>query len=713
MEPGTTYKLGFHIEDEWNHSIWSNQDMYVYIYDFGAVYLYEKLVTDANGDFDVTFTTPELDEGEYFRTVNLIIKTWGETRFSSGRDYLQIGYAVPFPWHAPYMDDEVELEVGPLGPAREVNVTLDHPDADGVNETAYVYCGPVPLIRYYWREDYYESEWEIWGDSDLSRIMVIPCEWNGSAYVGQFTLPLHVLNRVELYIAGVISYYGADDWGRVAATTESTVFVATGPPRVQIDAPKTGETFSDSVLVSGRAYDDLSVDQVVVAVDEDETWTARGTDEWSLEIDTSMMDHGQHTIGVRAYDGISWSDVVEVLILVNHPPEIIDHNLPEDGLIRLPFNVTGSAQDDDAVVSVMLVFYWDFNVTVHGTDEWWYVLDDELGLDLGFLFILIVATDAEGATGTESVMLEVGSGGPLRAAITFPEEGDDMTYGFTLEGTAAPTGGVQKVEVRLDDNDWEVASGTEEWSFDVEMSSLSYGAHVMEVRAFDGQEYSSISTLNFTFDSRPVVGDYNWTTHLDSIIFTGTATDDGDNLVRVEMRIDFENWFPVNGASVWDYEMDIGPLTQGDHIVEVRAYDGNHYSWDGNKTFSVNHRPRLEVPVGPTPSEDGASLSFNGTASDSVGIVMISYRVDEGEWVNVTTTGDWSFQVDTGNMTSGEHLIEVRAYDGQAYSDTYTYTHTIEKESDSEPEPSNILIVIGVACIIAILMGVVIWKYRK
>ena len=66
-------------------------------------------------------------------------------------------------------------------------------------------------------------------------------------------------------------------------------------------------------------------------------------------------------------------------------------------------------------------------------------------------------------------------------------------------------------------------------------------------------------------------------------------------------------------------------------------------------------------------------------------------------------------------MTSGEHTIEVRAYDGQAYSDTYTYTHTVASESGNgtEPEPSIIYWAIGVVCIMALLVGVAFWRYRN
>ena len=713
LEPGVTYILGFHLENDWNHTIWAHENMYVYIYDFGNVYLNENVVTDANGDFTVTFWAPDLMEGEYMRTVHLVIKTKGETYLLSEHDYLQVGYLVPFPRFIPDIDGQVEFEVGPLGPGREVNVTLDHPNVDGVNETAWVYWGPVPSTRYLWMDGYFVSDWEIWNDGDRTAIQILPCQWNGSAYVGRITLPAHVPNRVELYLAGVIAFHGPDDWVRVAATTGPIVFVATGPPQVQIDSPKEGETYSGTMMVSGRAFDDVTIVQVEVVIDELESWIASGTVEWSLELDTLKMDHGPHKIGVRAFDGISWSDLVEVLIHVNQPPEVTDNNVPEDEFIRLPFNLTGSAEDDDGVVSVIISFDWMFNVTANGTEEWWYILDYDLGLDLGHHFILVTVTDAEGATGTSGWFVEIGTGGPLRAAITNPEEGDEKNYGFTIEGTAAPTGGVTQVEVRINGNSWGVASGAEEWEFDAEMSSFVHGTNLIEVRAYDGQAYSSITTGNFTFDGMPRIEDFNWTMGPDSVNFNGTTTDDGNNLVRVEMRIDFGDWFTVNGTSVWHHELDIGPLTQGDHIVEVRAYDGNLYSWDGNKTFSINHRPKLEVPVGPTPSGDDNTLTFNGTASDSVGIVMITYRVDGGEWVNVTTTGDWSFQVDTGNMTSGEHLIEVRAYDGQAYSDTYTYTHTIEKKGGSESVSSLVYVAIGVVCIIALVAGVAFWKIRS
>ncbi|MCK4902033.1 MAG: hypothetical protein KAS76_01650, partial [Thermoplasmatales archaeon] len=56
---------------------------------------------------------------------------------------------------------------------------------------------------------------------------------------------------------------------------------------------------------------------------------------------------------------------------------------------------------------------------------------------------------------------------------------------LTIEGHTFDNLGVERVEVSLDDDEWIVATGTDHWSIDWNISGYSIGDHVISARAFD------------------------------------------------------------------------------------------------------------------------------------------------------------------------------------------------------------------------------------
>ena len=56
---------------------------------------------------------------------------------------------------------------------------------------------------------------------------------------------------------------------------------------------------------------------------------------------------------------------------------------------------------------------------------------------------------------------------------------------LTVSGTASDNVAVQKVEVRLDTNTWNLATGTNSWSYSLNTSNFINGSHVLSARATD------------------------------------------------------------------------------------------------------------------------------------------------------------------------------------------------------------------------------------
>ncbi len=61
----------------------------------------------------------------------------------------------------------------------------------------------------------------------------------------------------------------------------------------------------------------------------------------------------------------------------------------------------------------------------------------------------------------------------------------------------------------------------------------------------------------------------------------GVASDPDETVPKVEIRIDYGDFWEVEGGSSWSFEWDTRSTWKGEHTIYVRAYDGYAYSdWD-------------------------------------------------------------------------------------------------------------------------------------
>jgi hypothetical protein len=101
---------------------------------------------------------------------------------------------------------------------------------------------------------------------------------------------------------------------------------------------------------------------------------------------------------------------------------------------------------------------------------------------------------------------------------------------------------------------------------------------------------------------------------------TGTCQKvaDGRNVTRVEWRVDNGTWTATDGTINWSLTLDTTKLRDGKHTLQVRTYDGKHYSAVVERQFRVkNAKPSGFIPA------DGALLLVGGMA---VGLALIARR---------------------------------------------------------------------------------------
>jgi hypothetical protein len=130
--------------------------------------------------------------------------------------------------------------------------------------------------------------------------------------------------------------------------------------------------------------------------------------------------------------------------------------------------------------------------------------------------ITVGVSDGRGGKVEQTFVIRVwDSGGPPvtpvkpGCTITSHTNGTKVSKRITITGKATKgTAAIASVQVRIDGGSWSSAVGTESWSYVLDTIGLTKGPHIVEVRAFDGTNYSdaSLVTLNVDNPSPTVVG---------------------------------------------------------------------------------------------------------------------------------------------------------------------------------------------------------------
>lgn len=86
--------------------------------------------------------------------------------------------------------------------------------------------------------------------------------------------------------------------------------------------------------------------------------------------------------------------------------------------------------------------------------------------------------------------VETGGNQPPTVDITYPADGQTVSGTITITGTADdPDGTVTLVEVKIDNDNWQTASGTTSWSKSWDTNTVSDGQHTISARSYDGEAY--------------------------------------------------------------------------------------------------------------------------------------------------------------------------------------------------------------------------------
>src|SRR3990172_3496052 len=365
---------------------------------------------------------------------------------------------------------------------------------------------------------------------------------------------------------------------------------ADNPPEVLIDTPDHGSTVSGTVVISGRAGDDVGVIGVKVRIDDGEWIHARDTSgdgswhSWALDWDTTKVENGWHAIGALAFDTAGQLGDARVAVFVenhdggeNRPPRVAIDEPPNHSTVRGTIRVRGRSGDEDANDTVELVQvridhgewqnatrtgdngtwnHWAFEWNTSTVDDGWHAFaarafDGELYSDVIVFEYFVDNVHDENR--------------PPFAEISHPKNGDTVHGIVLIHGVAGDPDDrdrVELVQVRIGDGDWMRATDTSRdhtwrtWAFQWDTTTRDNGEVRICARAFDGDLYSepncrTVKVANEHENKRPEVKILHpmMGQKLSGVVLIHPRAWDDVRLKLVEIRFGEGEWLRTTGTS--------------------------------------------------------------------------------------------------------------------------------------------------------------------
>ncbi|UCE74549.1 MAG: hypothetical protein JSV56_02290 [Methanomassiliicoccales archaeon] len=466
-------------------------------------------------------------------------------------------------------------------------------------------------------------------------------------------------------------------------------------------------------------FDGILINQQPISEDSDideYTWETGGLEERNYYIYAVIDDEFNSPVSV-------YSNGQVTIEHPNIPPSIMIES-PTGGDVSGIVTIQGTADDPDennieaVYVSIDNQEDWEL---VTGTTSWSY-LWNTTEYDDGDHTIYAKSFDGIDYSEIANVTLTVDNIENLapRVYITYPADNEDIFGEIEITGTAFDDdGNVQLVQIQIDNHGWNHASGTSSWSWTWNTTTYSEGKHIIYAKAKDDLgEYSGVESVtvyvNNTGNTLPVV---NIISPVEGTVFgtvriSGTASDvDGDDsILSVQVKIG-DDWEDAEGNIYWSYSWDTTTLNDGEYEISARAFDGTVYSITESVTVVVDNPyvPILTVTTD-IPKKVSGTLTIQGTASDADGeIAKIEVQIDNGEWKKIEGTTDWSYELDTKELSNKEHTLRIRVFDDEGEYTTETFEFTV----DNPAELPWLLLMIVIAIVVILIIIVLLLRKGK
>jgi parallel beta-helix repeat protein len=134
-------------------------------------------------------------------------------------------------------------------------------------------------------------------------------------------------------------------------------------------------------------------------------------------------------------------------------------------------------------------------------------------------------------------------------------------------------------------NDTDVTNDVTYYYKVIALNNIGEGLFSQTVNATPKAIIIPINQIPTCSISSPITG----STIKGNIEINGTASDSDGEVQKVEIKIDDGNWIQVDGTTSWSYSLNTTSLSNDEHTLYVRAFDGTDYSSENHINILINN----------------------------------------------------------------------------------------------------------------------------
>lgn len=301
---------------------------------------------------------------------------------------------------------------------------------------------------------------------------------------------------------------------------------------------------------------------------------------------------------------------------------------------------------------------------VDGIENWQHEIDITEH-DPGTYNVVIRGRDYAGNEYTEgpyNIRIDPESDKPV-ARIIYPEAGEVVRGTVDIVGVAVDDDAVEYVEVRINEESWQRAEGTEYWRHQIPSRRIEDGPHTIEVRAVDINGLAGdIYTNRFVLDTEPPV--VQVTSHDSGSIVNGRVRFEGqvadaNGIDRLELSRDDRHTFEQvrvsseRGEDFDTFRFDVRTDRQEDGpvIYWLRATDATGAQRLEPFLFFIdNESPDITIYEPESEADVYGVVQITGAIRDEIGVERFWYEWDGQEVDIPLVPGNpyWNVEINTG-----------------------------------------------------------------
>lgn len=233
---------------------------------------------------------------------------------------------------------------------------------------------------------------------------------------------------------------------------------------------------------------------------------------------------------------------------------------------------------------------------------------------------------------------------------------------------------VNRIEIEFDGNgSWIQANGVESFEYTPDF----YGKRQVRIRVIDDNgNMTTTDSYDFYPTAAVIIDSTNLEIEGTNITVTGTASDDEDDITRIQIKVDWGDWIDCAGTA--NYSCNINGLEYGEHYYRIRGIDAHNVAYKETSKQYFDIAPALPQIDDYSYAFDGNTIIVSGTASDNDGdLDSVHLHIVGHE--SYQCSGTTSFTCEMTGLIDGttyDAVLEAKdAYGNNSAPEVFSFTY--------------------------------------